>query len=321
MQQGDESDEQERPAKIPRIEPPSHEACFDDVNGDCLHLIMTHLHFDDLNSVAQCSRHCRDARSNPELDQTRSGTIICREGSTVMSIFRAARAGHWGERVFVGNRTHLRVEGITRLTKDRPWVTIDKLPGVTSADFSLHADAVPDDAYVTHGDRASYLCRMLPNLRELDLSYVTCSPHTMHEFWTACPLLSIFKWKGGKRWPTNRVVADDVMFRALTELNVDDSVFHVTAEMREVYGSESEPFYLWMRCPTVECISMKGMTMRTRITLSVGIRVGEPKPVAQEAIIKFVRRHRPLRWLRSDLTAENVAMLQLERPEVTFVSE
>ena len=134
-----EPDEQERPAKIPRIEPPRHEACFDDVNGDCLHLIMTYLHFEDLNSVAQCSRHCRDARGNPELDQTRSGTIVCREGSTVLSIFRAARAGRWGERVFVGNRTHLRIEGITRLTGNVRRLVDVLLPGVTSADFSLNA--------------------------------------------------------------------------------------------------------------------------------------------------------------------------------------
>jgi hypothetical protein len=33
-----------------------------------------------------------------------------------------------------------------------------------------------------------------------------------------------------------------------------------------------------------------------------------------------VRRTLTLRWFRSDLTAENVALLQRERPEVTFVT-
>ena len=43
--------------------------------------------------------------------------------------------------------------------------------------------------------------------------------------------------------------------------------------------------------------------------------------ISQEMIIKMVRNNRGLRWLRSDLTAENVAMLQQERPDITFVTE
>jgi hypothetical protein len=44
------------------------------------------------------------------------------------------------------------------------------------------------------------------------------------------------------------------------------------------------------------------------------------RPIPQHAIAEFVRRAPNLRWLRSDLTPDNVAMLQLERPDVTFVS-
>jgi hypothetical protein len=38
-------------------------------------------------------------------------------------------------------------------------------------------------------------------------------------------------------------------------------------------------------------------------------------------LIKMVRLHPTLRWLRSDLSEENVAMLKQERPEITFVSD
>jgi hypothetical protein len=41
----------------------------------------------------------------------------------------------------------------------------------------------------------------------------------------------------------------------------------------------------------------------------------------QEDIIQMVRNHPSLHWLRSDLSAENVAMLQQERLGITFVSE
>jgi hypothetical protein len=43
------------------------------------------------------------------------------------------------------------------------------------------------------------------------------------------------------------------------------------------------------------------------------------RDLPQSAIIKFVRRAANLAWLRSDLTPENVAMFQRERPDVTFV--
>ena len=43
--------------------------------------------------------------------------------------------------------------------------------------------------------------------------------------------------------------------------------------------------------------------------------------VSQAMLIKMVRNHPTLRWLRSDLTEENITMLQRERPDITFVSE
>ena len=44
------------------------------------------------------------------------------------------------------------------------------------------------------------------------------------------------------------------------------------------------------------------------------------KPLPQQVIMNFVRNAPKLRWLRSDLTKENVAILQKERPEVIFCS-
>jgi hypothetical protein len=45
------------------------------------------------------------------------------------------------------------------------------------------------------------------------------------------------------------------------------------------------------------------------------------QPVSQEKLVKMVQNHPALCWLRSDLTDENIAMLQQERPEFTFVSK
>jgi len=142
----------------------------DSVNDDCLHLILSHLPYEDLNSLTIMSRRYRKAQSNPKLDQTRSGTIVCTEGSTVSSVFRAIEAGEW-DRVFTGIRTHLRIEGITRLTGPLiAWPMMVRLTGVTSADLS-HRPFTDIDT----GQRVINLCRMLPNVREIDLSYVRAS--------------------------------------------------------------------------------------------------------------------------------------------------
>ena len=47
----------------------------------------------------------------------------------------------------------------------------------------------------------------------------------------------------------------------------------------------------------------------------------EALPISQAALVKFVRRMPHLCWLRSDLDAENIAMLKAERPEIEFVSD
>jgi hypothetical protein len=46
---------------------------------------------------------------------------------------------------------------------------------------------------------------------------------------------------------------------------------------------------------------------------------GHPQIFPQFGLVRFVRGTPSLRWFRSDLSPENVAILQAERPEVTFV--
>ena len=181
------------------------------------------------------------------------------------------------------------------------------LPGVTSADFSTN---VSIEHQRREAIRISILCQMLPNLRELDVSYLRVSPYTF-ELDRSSLRISSLKCKGA-------ILNESFFwgFPELTELNVDYSAFHGTVEERQEYGREDERSYLWMSCPRLERVSMKGATLR----LATACRL-TTEPVPQEMIIKFVRRHHPLRWLHSDLTVENVAMLQQERPEVTFVSE
>jgi hypothetical protein len=44
-------------------------------------------------------------------------------------------------------------------------------------------------------------------------------------------------------------------------------------------------------------------------------------PISQGMLIKTVRSHSTLRWLLSDLSAKNVALLQQESPQIIFISD
>lgn len=73
-------------------------------------------------------------------------------------------------------------------------------------------------------------------------------------------------------------------------------------------------FYMLRNGFKLERLSMKGCTW-------VDPFEEEKHAISQEMIMKMVRRLDRLRWLRSDLTNENLALLQQERPEITFVTD
>ena len=82
----------------------------DDINDDCVLSVLKCLSAEDLNSMAICSRRYRDARSHDSLDQTRTGTIVCTENTTLASIRNAYVAQQWNQ-VFTGNRTQSQGRG------------------------------------------------------------------------------------------------------------------------------------------------------------------------------------------------------------------
>jgi hypothetical protein len=71
---------------------------------------------------------------------------------------------------------------------------------------------------------------------------------------------------------------------------------------------------LLMICKALERLSIKNATW------CLWENPNEKSPVSQDMLIKMVRNHQTLQWFRSNaLSADNVAMLQQERPEITFV--
>ena len=62
-------------------------------------------------------------------------------------------------------------------------------------------------------------------------------------------------------------------------------------------------------CNALERVSIRNTRCYGNVLISI----------PQNALIKFVRNVPSLRWFRSDLTQENIDMLQLERPDIELL--
>lgn len=154
---------------------------------------------------------------------------------------------------------------------------------------------------------------MLPNLEELDLSYNNCFGN-VKTLVKDCHKLQRLHFNGCQ----GRFSLDghDIR-RSLTELHLDNSEVNATAfEERPQHYEEPGPSFMFRHCPNLERLSIKNL-----VTVYVSQNALQTRHVSQEMLIKMVRHHPTLRWLRSDLTEENIAILQQERPDITFVSE
>jgi hypothetical protein len=126
---------------------------------------------DDLNTVALFNRRFRDARSSDSLDQTRTGTFILSEGSTVLSLFHAVIENNWKD-VFAGNRKKLKLVGVEHLRGTSSFslpaglVARAQLPGITVFDASF----ANNERFIILEIDDFNLFRIFPNLKELDMS-------------------------------------------------------------------------------------------------------------------------------------------------------
>lgn len=105
--------------------------------------------------------------------------------------------------------------------------------------------------------------------------------------------------------------------RNLTELILDGSLLVLSAretirhyEPAARNAGEVNTF-LFCMLVNLERVSIKNATCGRR---------SYHRPISELMLIKMARNHPNLRWLRSDLSKENVAMLKSQLPEITFVS-
>ena len=147
-----------------------------------------------------------------------------------------------------------------------------------------------------------FLSEILPNLLEINLSNISTNyTETFLSFSRHCPHLKKVTWNN---------IINNVFFglhgrllkkaKNLKEIIMDDANFYDNEYHRATF--------LFCHCSkALERVSIRNMKWDSEV-------------VSQDALIKFVRNVPTLRWFRSDLTIENMNMLNLERPEIVLLN-
>lgn len=140
--------------------------------------ILSYLPYEDLNSLATCSRRLQTLRSNPELDPTRSGTLHFRKrsdggddgtgGDALARLVHAITHSCNPRSIFQENRTTLRLVGFVENLSDEALhvhlhhhqhSSTTGTTGTTSSSIAASSSFIPVDAISNN------------NVRHLDLSY------------------------------------------------------------------------------------------------------------------------------------------------------
>lgn len=212
------------------------------------------------------------------------------------------------------------------------------------------------------------LSLLVPNLREIDMSYLPLT--SLGVAWIAenNPKLERIRWNRSLIWPINHHAYDILRAcRNLKELYIDDArllfgpsrrrrrrrrrirrrqrqdQLELEQQIRNGIVNENEVFdrnidnneqdnqneddedahnhslALWMSLienvqslVRVSCRRARWYNQNSKF-----VTIGETED-GQESLMKFVRSAGSLKWFRSDLTDENVAILKKERPDVVF---
>lgn len=291
-------------------------------NHDCLLQILQFLPWEDLNTFAITSKQCRTVRNHDSLDQTRSGTIRLNKAniSNAMEFMEQVRIRHWSQ-AFCGQRTHLRLTGLTRLSSGSDHIDFNRiaiLKEVTSLDCSLVVPKPPGTTsprmpFVQYIDTAFSLgltlSLIVPNLKQIDLSQVPLTSIAVAWLAENNPNLKSIRWNKSFIWPINNDSCEHVKAcQNLEEVHLDQA--------RLVFCHDHmDPDLLWA------CFASNSQNLR-RISLQKTMRYRNWRfvPLSQAGLMRLVRNSPNLQWFRSDLTPANVEILRKERPDVTFSS-
>ena len=187
------------------------------------------------------------------------------------------------------------------------------LIGVVSLDLSSSTPAPPNRSIDI--SLLYLMAHILPNLRQINLSNFNTRLSSLRELIQNCSRLEKITWKKIPSSSGMDINGYDLEKATnLKEIYMDDAEFFPCPFMFHQSSLESHKYpriFLFHQCGSnkLERVSIRNATY------------GNAVYFPQEALIKFVRKAPPsLRWFRSNLTAENITMLRLERPAIECVN-
>jgi hypothetical protein len=307
-------------ARVARIEAANG---FHALDEDCRLKILGFLELDDLAEASTvCRRFCDDCR-HPSLPLIWERQLVLHVNGRASVFLR--RLVELAERGTFENFCKVKVvvgRGMVGI-----WAShVDRIRGACNAPevTELELSFESSDRPLT-GRRVAKVVRLrgiwrglaqlFPNLRRLTLSSARYTSWVPVDFARSCLWLESITWHGQ---PNSPFLCGDLCAAPWKEICMDDTTFST------LYPSHGQSEF-YDQSPDTRCIFDSVLRYLERVSIkNAKYRLGRPSyealPIPQIGLIKFVRRATNLRWFRSDLTPENVAMLQRERPEVTFVS-
>lgn len=307
-----------------RIAAPSDTVTFGSLPTDCKVLIFKGLTEDEMNTMSEVNKDCYQVRANESLPQEKTGTIVIlerqdrRSADVKRATLPVCEKLEEVQEAFTGNRTRMKLVGVGNIkdsfmygdeNRSRPMEILGRVrfETVTSLDCSS-PHRVDGNGLVFE-----LLARNFPNLLHVNLSglrfrheyFIRSSPFRL----TFPPSIQSITWNQ----PFNAFSLDGGDLSQATHLTsffADGLMF--VQEHHYYPETKQREFYMFMKCSRLERLSILGATVTVN-------NYHNHHPLPQEHLVRMVRRHPNLRWLRSDLTAENVAMLKEERPEITFL--
>lgn len=154
------------------------------VNDDCLVKIMSFLNIGELNDATLINSRFCVARNHSSLDQTRTATIVIASENmaNILDLYETIASRGWTHAFAENsNNTRLKILGLQRLRQllmhtynivlmMREQAAQAALPSVTCLDLSFQRNQPQDTIYYYDVEGVA---RLLPNLLEVDLSYVS----------------------------------------------------------------------------------------------------------------------------------------------------
>ena len=297
--------------------------------------ILEYLDEEGLGDFACVSKQCYQDTKDSSLSQERVAVIEGITSSTKVNNFNPflpswtpsrhtflgvleaiSRAA--SKKKFHSRFTSLKLKGHAGLEKvthrdAKPFVKGHRLKHITKLDLSLEQNSglVQKIAPCI----ARLMSPMLPNLKEVDFSYINVPQTAFQDMAKHCSQLELIICSHSIINSAAVLTGEDMgTCQNLKLLVFDHTQFCLSdsAEEHTIFtDDDASPGGLFGSCiEHLEHVSLKQATYC--------VYSEQPKALPQASLMKFVRQARNLRSFRSDLTPGNIALLKEERPDITF---